>query len=345
MKELKDISWLVTEEEYRSDKALSYSTLAKYEREGFSNLEHLFDKTESPSLLLGSCVDSIVTGGKDEFDSRFMVADFPQLSDSIVEIIKALFENFRDTYHDINEIPDNIIIPYTTAYKFQLNWRPETRARVIKEKGYEYYSLMYLAKDRTIVSTEMYKDVLNMTDALKTSEATSFYFAPDNPFDDVRRYYQLKFKASFNGINYRCMADLLLCNYSKKVIIPVDLKTSYKPEYEFYKSFIDWGYDIQARLYYAIIRKNLDKDEYFKDFKLENYRFIVVNRKTLNPLVWVCPFTESHDTVRYGKEGKELRSPFVIGEELDYYLSSDSKVPVGINETGLNDIYEWINKL
>ena len=30
-KSLKDISWQVSEEEYRQDPALSYSTLAKYE--------------------------------------------------------------------------------------------------------------------------------------------------------------------------------------------------------------------------------------------------------------------------------------------------------------------------
>ena len=44
MKSLKDISWQVTEEEYRADSAYSYSTLAKFEREGFDKLETLFDK-------------------------------------------------------------------------------------------------------------------------------------------------------------------------------------------------------------------------------------------------------------------------------------------------------------
>ena len=345
MKSIKDLAWNVSESVYRADKALSYSILSRYEREGFNNLEHLFDKVDSPSLLLGSCVDSIITGGEEEFNNRFMIADFPSIPDSIISIVKALFTNFRKTYININSIPDEVIIDYTVMYKYQPNWRPETRAKVIKEKGSEYYNLMYLAEDKTIISTDMYQDVLNMVDALKTSEATKFYFTPDNPFDDVKRYYQLKFKASFNNINYRCMADLLLCNYSKKVIIPVDLKTSHKFEYEFYKSFIEWRYDIQARLYYAIIRKNLDEDEYFKDFKLEDYRFVVVNKKTLNPLVWVCPFTESHDTIRYGKEGKELRSPFAIGEELNYYLTSHSKVPIGIKNIQLNDINEWINKL
>ena len=36
IKNLKDISWLVSEEVYRADSALSYSTLATYERGGFN---------------------------------------------------------------------------------------------------------------------------------------------------------------------------------------------------------------------------------------------------------------------------------------------------------------------
>ena len=71
-KSLKDISWDVTEEVYREDPALSYSTLARYEREGFNNLSKLFNRIETPSLTFGSAVDSIITGGQEEFDdSRF----------------------------------------------------------------------------------------------------------------------------------------------------------------------------------------------------------------------------------------------------------------------------------
>ena len=38
-KSLKDIAWNVTEEEYRADHAYSYSTLAKFDREGFEKLD------------------------------------------------------------------------------------------------------------------------------------------------------------------------------------------------------------------------------------------------------------------------------------------------------------------
>lgn len=139
---------------------------------------------------------------------------------------------------------------------------------------------------------------------------------------------------------------LIIVNHKEKWVKPVDLKTSSHTEWDFYRSFVEWQYQIQARLYWAIIRQNMDKDEYFKDFKLLDYDFIVVNRRILVPLVWTCPFTQAVGTLKFGKNDQiEMRSPFVIGEELSYYLTSRPKVPMGISEIGTNNLQEWLNTL
>lgn len=241
-KSLKEISWDVPEEVYRQDSALSYSTLAKFKRSGFNELSHLFDRIETPSLTFGSAVDSIITGGEDEFNSRFMVAEFPPVPDSIITIVKCLFESYNHDYRILENIPDKEIIEVASQFNYQNNWKPETRAKVIKEKGSAYYRLLYLSRDKTILDTATNIDVRKAVEALRNSPTTRWYFAPDNPFENVERLYQLKFKATLNGIEYRCMADLLLIDYDKKEIIPIDLKTSGKPEWDFYKSFIDWRY-------------------------------------------------------------------------------------------------------
>ena len=346
-KSFKDISWDVDEPTYRADPALSYSTLAKYEREGFNGIDHLFDKLETSSLTFGSAVDSIITGGKEEFDSRFLVAEFPPVPDSIIKVVKLLFNEFGVTHRTLASIPDVEVIGFAGQCNYQSNWKPETRAKVIKEKGAEYYNLLFVAGDKTILDGETNKDVENSVNALKNSDATRFYFAPNNPFTpDIERFYQLKFKATFNNVNYRSMADLIIVDYKNKVVIPCDLKTSSHMEWDFYKSFVDWKYDIQARLYWANIRQNMDKDPYFKDFELLDYRFIVVNRKTLCPLVWVYPYTkELTEDLTFGKDGNILfRSPLKIGEELSYYLSSRPVLPIGIKRDDSNDIVEWLNK-
>lgn len=209
MKSLYDISWKVTETEYRADPALSYSTLARYEREGFNNLNKLFDKVESPSLIFGSAVDILITGNDEEFDNTFMVAELENtLSDSLILITKRLFDIFKSTYSLITDIPDNELLNAIEDIQWNNHWLPKTRAKKIKEDCKGYYSLLYLAEGRTILSTKLYNDISRTVDALKGSLATQFYFQQNDFWDNnIERFYQLKFKETFEGIDYRCMAD------------------------------------------------------------------------------------------------------------------------------------------
>ena len=350
MKSLYDISWKVSEEEYRADPALSYSTLARYEREGFNNLDKLFDKIETPSLVFGSATDSLITGGQEEFDERFLVADFPSIPDSIIKIVKSLYNQYARTYRSLFDIPDNSVIRETESQNYQMNWKPETRAKVIKEKGVDYYNLLFIANDRTILDTYTYQDVCRAVRALKESESTKFYFAENNPFEPkIERFYQLKFKSCLEGIEYRCMFDELVIFHDTKEIQPLDLKTSCKKsdrEWDFAEHYIEWNYQLQNRLYVRILQDVISKDEYFKDFKILPYKDIIIFRDSDTPLVWDIPFTFEKGTLYYGKNNQiEMRDPFVIGKELSYYLSSRPKVPIGINENTTNNIVEWINKL
>lgn len=342
-KSLRDISWQVTEPEYRADTALSYSTLSRYEREGFNNLDKLFEKVESPSLVFGSAVDTLITGSEDEFNKQFMVAqlDTP-LSDSLVIITKRLFEVWSNTYSNITDIPNDVIVSTIQDIPWNNHWLPATRAKKIKEDCAAYYKLLYLSEGKTILNTYVYQDVLNTVDKLKSANSTKFYFESDNIFDNnIERLYQLKFKATFNEVDYRCMSDLLLVIHDKKLVVPVDLKTSYKPEWDFYKSFVEWRYDIQGRLYWRIIRYNMDQDPYFRDFKLADYRFIVANKKTLTPLVWLFESTQKVGDI-ITKDNIILRDPFTIGEELNDYLINKPIVPKGIDLVKPNKIEDWL---
>lgn len=340
-----DISWQIDEPTYRADEALSYSTIARYAREGFNKLDSLFDKLETPSLTFGKAVDALITNGQEEFDKEFMVADFPPLTESVEKMVKVLFDEFCGTHRTLESIPNVEIIGRTETLKYQLNWKPETRAKVIKEHGAEYYSLMYAANGRTILDTDTMEQINSAVEALKTSEATKFYFSPNNPFNDrYVREYQLKFKATLGGIDYRCMADLLLVDHEKKIVYPIDLKTSYKPEWDFFKSFSEWKYDLQARLYWRIIRDNMDRSPVFKDYTLADYKFIVVNKNTLTPLVWEFTDTKKTGTLHYGKDRQiEMKDPEDIGVELYSYLSSRPDVPMGVKKDTHNDLISWLN--
>lgn len=344
MQSLYDISWKVSEETYRKDPALSYSILAKYEREGFNSISKLHEQIESPSLTFGSAVDALVTGGREEFDSKFVVFDFPKISDTLQLIAKTLFERFKDNYSNLEDIPTEDISQAGLECDFYASPKYENyRIKLIKEGCSEYYRLLYVAGDKKILDTDTYNDVENCVNALYLNPYTSYHLRGDE--EDIERYFQLKFRATIQGVDYRCMADELMVCHDTKTIIPIDLKTSSKPEWDFYKSFLDWNYYIQAILYYQIIKENI-KNSDLKDYKILNYRFIVVNKKTLTPLVWICPFTTAVGNIELGKNNQFLlRSPLVIGKELSHYLKTTPTVPNGIKLDGLNDIRAYINEM
>lgn len=345
-KELNEISWNVSESVYRADPALSYSTLARYEREGFDKLDSLFDQISTPSLTQGSMVDALITGGEEEFNERFYVADFPSIGEKEQQIADKLFLYHNADCAGFSAIPKDDIVAAANEIAYYKNWKDETRVKVLTERCSQYYNLKYLAAEKTIVDTDTYEQVLAMVNVLKYRPATQEYFMPDDPFSNVKRYYQLKFKATLEGIDYRCMADLIVCNYDTKDIFLVDLKTSGKSEWNFPKSFVDWMYAQQGRLYYRIIEDNLKRDDYFKDFKIHNYRFIVVNKAKLTPLVWEYTDTKKYGELVYGKNQQiVVRDPFVIGKELQYYLDNRPSVPIGIDEEGVNDIVSVLNQL
>lgn len=345
-KEFKDISWLVSEPEYREDKALSYSTLATYERGGFYAISTLAEKKESPSLLLGSIVDCIITDGEEAFNERFAVLDYT-ITDGGINVCKALASLYSEQYKEFKDIPEILVSQTAQEVGFWKDpkWNNRRYKEVVGTGDVDIYYKVLTTSDKIVISSQLYADALAMVEALRTSPATQFYFAQDNPFDEtIKRYYQLKFKATLNDVDYRCMADLIVVDYQNKIVYPCDLKTSSHYESEFYKSFIDWNYQIQARLYWRIIRDNMNRDEFFKDFELADYTFIVVKKDSLVPLAWKFADTKKEGTLIYGKNRDlELRDPREIGEELTYYLNNECKVPIGISATEPNDIVEYLN--
>lgn len=142
------------------------------------------------------------------------------------------------------------------------------------------------------------------------------------------------------------MADLLITDRKNKVIYPIDLKTSSHCEWDFYKSFLTWKYQIQARLYWRIINNCLQADDYFKDFKLADYQFVVVNKETRTPLVWMFEDTSMIGNLKYGINGNiELKDPEELGQELNSYLTSNKKLPNGIEYNFPNSLKLWLNKM
>lgn len=321
MKSINELAWNVDEDTYRSDPAISYSTLSRFEREGWRKIGSLFDKIDTPSLTFGSAVDCLLTDGEDDFNERFIVCQFPQISDTLISITKDLYDNYSGDYKRLEQIPDDIIS--STA----LNWGyykgtsyANYRVRQVKENCGEYYSLLILAQEKKILSQSDYDDAIRCVEELRMNPATSYFFS--EPLDDsIEKVFQLKFKAEYEGIPVRCMFDEIIVDHTNKVIYPIDLKTTGHPEEEFEDSFVTWRYDIQSKLYTYILQECIKNDPYFKDFKIQYYQFVVINRRTTAPIVWKFEGNFGRVDLKDNKDNI-LRDWRKILIDLRYYLDN-----------------------
>lgn len=327
-----DIAWDVTEPEYRADPALSYSTLQRYERNGrFRALPTLEEKQSSPSLTFGSVVDALVTGGYGEFDNLFMVADFPEISEALQNIATVLFERYGKEKNFDDILDDELAQVGQECNYYAGSKYTAYRSKLIRENCREYYNILSSATDKTLISQKDYNDALACKEAFLESPYTQGCFTAEIQRDQ-ELYYQLKFKGidEQTGIIYRCMADIIKVCHLDKIVYPFDVKTSSKPEEDFYKSYLEWLYNLQSRNYWRLIRKAMDKDPYYKEFKLADYTFLVVNRNTRTPLAWRDTMTQVQGDVVYKTASGRtytIRDPYTIGREIVHYKLEGSRYP------------------
>ena len=349
-KQLSDISLNISEEEYRENRAIHYSTLSRFYREGFYCVKSIYEPVTSPSLTFGSMVDELLLSGMAAFESKFTIAD-TSLDYETCNVIKAIYDTFKDQYNQFIKIPIQQVSAIAKSCGFWAadKWSDNTRYNSLLKKGNieQYYQYLKSSEGKTVVTKQMYEEALQCVNALRSSESTGFYFYDNIAGNPIQRYNQLKFSATIDGIDYISMLDLIVVDYKNKKIYPCDLKTTSSNESEFYKSFIKWDYFVQAKLYSRVLEENIRKDDYFKDFEIENFTFIVVNKKNLTPLTWRYGDTFIYTPQTYGKNKQiEIPNIFELAKELNYYLEHPERtVPIDINQCGTNSIVEYLNKL
>lgn len=343
MKEITQIALNITEQEYRNLNCISQSMLTRYMQEGAKYIDKIDEPLESQSLTFGSVVDKMITEPQ-RFDDCFMV--MPNASKDTIEYMTALSDTFGDKYQHLLNIPAEELSAKLKELGFYPadKWSVEKRVSDFMAKhNPDIYNVIATNRNKTFITAEMFEEAKRCNETLRENKATKYYLEKDDIMSQKKRYFQLKFATEINGVHYKCMLDEVIVDYENKTIEPIDYKTSSNYEYEFPVSFIKYKYYIQARLYSRILKVILSKDEDFKDFEILPFKFIVINKETLSPLVWAFPNTEPGSIrIPTDKYVIILEDPEFIAEELDYLLQNKRNIPAYIDNEAVNDICDGI---
>lgn len=289
-KSLKDISWLVDETTYRNDSALSYSRIAQFFHNGPKALISN-EKIDTPSLRFGSLTDTILTASE-EFDDRFYVADIDKFSDTVRKMTEDLF---NPEIEELALIDDATILMILDTYQYQTNWKSQTRIDKIIDLGQDYYTVLKYSTGKIVISPQEFSEASQCVQTLKTHPFTYQIFECN---EDEEIFYQLKFKEDICDVKMRCMFDIIKLNHKEKWIRPIDLKTTGSSVELFPKSFMEYCYWIQGSSYPSILEIAILKDDYFKDFKILPFQFLVINKNSLSPLIWEMNYEEVFEFIK-----------------------------------------------
>lgn len=317
MKSIKELSWNVSEEEYRADSAYSYSIIAKYSRGGFRKIKDLFKPTPmTASLSFGSLLDSIISNNGVP-DKKYKLRSGTKVSDKMTLIIKTLADTYGDSCPTIEDIKYSDIsrVAKELGY-FESERYNNIRAKRVVTEGYDFYDKLRDTNHVSITQEDL-NDSLACYMELKDNPYTSRYLMEYD--DNTEAYYQIKFKSQYNGIEVRCMFDRLIVSHKEKVIIPVDFKTT-QDEDKFHESVFKWRYDIQARLYTYILKEVISRDEYFKDFTIAPFLFVVINRFNKTPLVWEFLVPEDDKAPLFGLDRTCYDSWAILLQDMVDYI-------------------------
>lgn len=340
-----------TEEEYRNRHEISYSMISKYARLGFEGYLKLNDKEESESLSFGSALDCYLTD-RENFSKTYNVAEKPfKISGKTKEVLEYVA---KLQYSCLDRVNSDAWIRAFDEIDYYSNLPYSSRLNKFKRDGKfipeyeEYHKFLLNSMGKIGLTMDEYNSIQSCEASIRTNGWASMYFFNDTLGNNEEVHYQLKFNAILNGVGYRCMADAIYINHETKEIIPIDLKTTSKPEWKFPMSFIEWRYDIQARLYWRVINANIKHSKEFYDYKLSDYRFVVVNRFRPSCLVWKFSATKNIGEIIIPAPKRSniiLKDPYDDGRELHELLISSASVPSGIKQNGENDILTYLKKL
>jgi hypothetical protein len=309
-------------EEYFQSDALSQSSLKGLlgDIDSFlsnqQNEDELFYK-EKGNLIIGSAVDTILTGEEGQFDEEYYVSQIENKPSEIeMSIIQMVFADVVDSYTDkqieeegfeaLSQYPGSIQAA-VEEHGWQSRWKMETRVNKIIEVGSEYFDDLKRAYGKQIISEQDRLLIQDIVESLRTNPRTKDYFDRGRFMrtTEVDVYYQLPIYFKYKGIDCKALLDMVIVfknpdTKAIEAIQPIDLKTMYGSTFTFINSLKRFRYDIQAAWY------SLALDIYFgiseKNITLKPFMFIVESTtETGKPLIYKL----SEELMRIGRYGRE----------------------------------------
>lgn len=340
---LKNFTSEMSESEYHSNPAWSYSQIARYAREGFSAITNIHNPiTATAAMEFGSLLDAMLTQ-PDKVNDMYVVLETtpPPAEKAAIDSLITL-----TSFNKFEDIPEQAFEAATATY--QPRWGLDTKIKKLAQYK-DYYEIRRSGKK--IVSREDWNDAVEMTYIIHNDVYLKDIFGQGIK-NGVEYLYQMKIffnvLVEIDGdeyvVNMKAMPDLVVVNHNDKTIQPIDLKTSSLPAYNFPDSFIKFRYDIQASIYTCALMRLRDVDTSYVDYKILPYLFVDISREDKVPLVFNYDPLDGDQILGLSYGEYHYKHWTELLAEIIKYENESAKVPSYLSLDKPNDIVEILNR-
>lgn len=223
------------------------------------------NRKDTNYFTLGSLVDTLAFFGEEGVDLQYFVSTVKKPTDLMLE------------YHQ--NLLDCILIGHSMEEAKDLAFK-QTNTKLSRntiEERYKSEVLPYLKQEvdnpgKILIQKSELSHAKALVKLLHSDKYASKYFKAPNEF-------QVVVKGDITGIPCKGLIDILEIDEVNKTMRVVDLKTTSKPTYSFYKSILSYRYDLQLAFYTELLRQQ----EFAKGYKILIPRLVVINVSGLEP--------------------------------------------------------------
>jgi len=268
--------------------------------------------TEKGHFIIGSAVDTILTGEEGEFEKQYYVSQIEKKpSDTEMSIINMIFDEVM-LLNPNKEIQELSVYPGSIQkaieeHGWQSNWKMETKINKIIDVGSEYFEDLKKGYGKQILTTSELQLINDIVVSLKFNSRTSKFFDRNalSRAELVTVYYQLPIYFQYRNIDSKALFDILIVirDDSGKItsIQAFDLKTMNGSTLKFLNNLKSFRYDIQAAWYTQAILSLFSNELIINEQVLKPFTFIVEsNSNPGQPLL----FEIDKEILNIGKYGK-----------------------------------------
>lgn len=311
--------------EYFDSPALSQSLLKKL-LGGIDSFAHNNKEeaelyyTEKGHFIIGSAVDTLLTGEEGEFEKQYYVSEIEKKPSEVeMSIIqKAFSEVVTANFNSIENIGDlenykDAVESSIEEHNWQPNWKMDTKINKIVDIGSVYFEDLKAGYGKQILTTSEKILIDNIVSSLVNNPRTSKFFDRKalSRAVEVSVYYQLPIYFTYKNLDCKALLDILIVVKDEKGKIvsvqPFDLKTMTGNTLKFVSNLKSFRYDIQAAWYkeaLLAVDSSLDLGigQVDSECVLKPFTFIVEsNTFPGQPLI----FETDEDLLNIGKYGKQ----------------------------------------